>query len=403
MSLSFFSIIHRLLPLLAITLYVAALTVGSFTGGLWAALGIGGALLMYVGTWIAQHKLPRVDPTITLFVFVFVIIVALLNLYAVSPSVSGRALLQQISILAPLVLLSSAQVQKNIQSPQFFPLVVVAAFVGALALAMEYSLGSPLLHFVKGAQVSVKEYNRGVTYLVGMTLPLVAYLWLTNRRWAAVALVITLFIPAILTESRTTKFALIFGLMTIAAGKIAPVFVRYCLIAVLVSLLALPFLVTNIFVHHPSWTSHLPDSWQHRSEIWDYMSYRIFERPWLGWGIGSSHLLPYQDPHGATYVFVKSVASHPHNVIIQLWVELGVLGLALGMFFALLMLFRASRLPTQLVPFALGTWVAVLCICLVGYDFWNDSLLSFIAMTALTFRLLVRQVSTNNTATDKRS
>lgn len=383
--------IRRFLPLFVTFVYVLAVTVGTFTGGLWAIAGIGGSLLIYAGTGFVQKKPPPLDSNLVLFVVLFFIVVALLNGQAFSPGVSWHFLLQQLSIIVPLVLLSSSTVQGHLYSRHFFPILVAATCAGALSLGIEFALGAPLLHLVKGVNASITEYNRGVSYLMGMTLPLVAYLWLSNRRWEAIIFVAFLFIPASLTESRATKMALILGILTMGGAQFSPLLVRYVLTLFLFSLLLLPFVVTDIFLHHPTWTSCLPASWQHRTEIWDYMSYRIFDRPWLGWGIGSSHLLTYQYPHGADYIFVKQGAGHPHNVIIQLWVELGIPGLILGFSFALLMLQRASKLPAKFVPYALGTWMTILSISLVGYNFWNDSFFAFIAMTVFLYKLLVHE------------
>ena len=76
--------------------------------------------------------------------------------------------------------------------------------------------------------------------------------------------------------------------------------------------------------------------------------------------------------------------------MIQLWVDLGLSGVALGLLFALLMLYKASRLPPPIVPFALGAWVAAWSISLVAYDFWTDFFFALFALTSLAFGLLAQ-------------
>ena len=124
-----------------------------------------------------------------------------------------------------------------------------------------------------------------------------------------------------------------------------------------------PFAAQKIFLEYRDFVEHLPRSWEDRTEIWDYMSYRIFERPLLGWGLGASPTLPFAKPNGAFYhCRVWDNAPHPHNAILQLWVELGLPGLALGIIFAILVLQRIGRLNPRLVPFAFGAWVAAYCL-----------------------------------------
>ena len=123
-------------------------------------------------------------------------------------------------------------------------------------------------------------------------------------------------LPITLTESRATRAAFLLGFIATIAAFIAPIIARRTLAVLLVASAALPFCVMEIFLNHHTWFEHLPPSWQDRVEIWDYMSYRIVERPFLGWGLGmgSSRLLPYLLPHGQLYRFVDTEAANPHDV-----------------------------------------------------------------------------------------
>ncbi len=61
-------------------------------------------------------------------------------------------------------------------------------------------------------------------------------------------------------------------------------------------------------------------SWGVRLDIWRFAGGKILERPWQGWGIDASRVWP-------------EVEMHPHNAVLQLWLELGVVGAALGALF----------------------------------------------------------------------
>ncbi len=382
----------RIFFILALFMYVMAVTVGIFTGGLWGIVGIWCSLLLYFGIWALERGHPPLPKNIVVSVLTVLCILALLDTQASSPDVSWHMLLQEATIMIPLALLFSPRVIAHIDKPDFFLVVSMAAAIGATLYNLEFGLGFPLLHIWKGPLASVTEYNRGASYFAVFSFPLMAYWWITGKRWQAILFTGLMVLPVLLTESRATRLAFFMGGMVTIIAHSFPNLTRRSLIYILLFLLTLPFMVTAVFIHHPEWIDTLPPSWQHRVEIWDYMSYRIFERPWVGWGLGSSHLLSYAQPHGMTYQYVKSAASHPHDAVIQLWVEVGIPGLILAASAAIALLQKASRFASPIIPFALGAWTAALCISSVAYSFWDDSLFSLFAMTMLAFIILARQL-----------
>jgi O-antigen ligase len=379
--------LQRSLPTLCLLIYVCAVSIGTFTGGLWASLGIGGALLMYGGTCLIEHKRPSLNTNFTSFVGIVILAIGLLNFHSAFPSV-WHSWAQLITILIPLSLLFSPDIQAHIFHPRFFSYVSLFASIGACALGLELALGCPLLHFVRGINASATEYNRGISYLIVFAFPLMAYLWKANRKWVLALFIFILLIPTSLTDSRATRMALILGLATTVLSFIAPLMTRRGLALLLLASVLCPFAVTTVFIQYPDWIDKLPPSWHHRVEIWDYMSYRIFEHPFLGWGLGTSSQLAFEQPHGDLYQYVKMAAPHPHNFIIQLWVELGLIGLILGFTFALYILHKAALYPSTIRPFAFGAWVAAWSISLVAYNFWTDSLFAMFTLTSFAFILL---------------
>ena len=66
-------------------------------------------------------------------------------------------------------------------------------------------------------------------------------------------------------------------------------------------------------------------SWSQRIDIWTFAVARSLEKPWWGWGYESSRN------------FMPIIPDHPHNMSLQAWLELGVVGLILvSAFWALL-------------------------------------------------------------------
>ncbi|MBY0428002.1 MAG: O-antigen ligase family protein [Alphaproteobacteria bacterium] len=367
------------------------MTLGTFLGGSWASLGIGSGLILFLGIWAFERGHIPINKHIIYSVLGVLAVMVLLDTQSTSPNVSWHILLQEVTIMIPLALLFSPRVIAHIDTPNFFPVVSAAAAMGAFAYGLEFEAGFPILHAMKGMTASVTEYNRGASYLAVFSFPLMGYLWIKGLRWQAVTFTALMLIPVMFTESRATRLAFFLGLAITISAHILPNLTRRGLIGLLTLLITFPFIITTAYIQHPQWVADLPPSWHHRVEIWDYMSYRIFEKPWLGWGLGSSHLLPYALPHGLTYEYVKQAASHPHNAAIQLWVELGIVGLAMSAIIAVTLLQKAARFASPVIPFALGTWAAALCISSVAYSFWDDSLFSLFSMTMVALIILSKQ------------
>ena len=104
-----------------------------------------------------------------------------------------------------------------------------------------------------------------------------------------------------------------------------------------------------------------PRSLIHRVAIWQFAAERIAERPWLGWGahasrhIGIRHSAELPEsvremarPFGSdaeqlAFFEVNILPLHPHDGMIQAWLELGVLGAVLGAALAVIALFAVLR------------------------------------------------------------
>lgn len=375
---------------------VGAVTLGTFAGGAWAALGIGSGIILFIACSLAKGRPAAIPARLMVIITLILLGFCALNLQAAYPVVSWLSTLQEATIFIPLALLFSPDVFTRSQHPAFFRILTFAALAGIIAIGAELALGGPLLHLIKKTGASLSEYNRGVSYLALFSFPLLAHLWLSGQRKLALLFFVALLFPVSLTESRATKAALLVGLGSTALAMFFPAATRWLWSGILCALTAFPLVITGLFLHYHAWLERLPPSWFCRTEIWDYMAYRIFERPLLGWGLGSSYLLPFQEPHGQLYTCVNAPAGHPHNIITQLWVELGGIGLIIGIAALLWLLHATRKLGKELAPFALGAWVTAFVISLVAYSFWDDSLFAAFALTSLAFVFLQKRFAAHS-------
>ena len=403
-------LLARVLSILTLLVFVVLGTFGAFSGGMWGGVGIGLAIILYLGTFVLDRRWPQVPREFLLLALGTLGVIVLLNLGSSNPHQSWYDTLRLTTIFLPLILLSAPAVRERSNHDHLFLAAMLATYVGAFALGVELYLDAPVLHMARGAYEPLTQYNRGISYLILLAMPVMAAIW--NRPLARLhgvfniaaekmvpfaIFVAALLFPAGLTESRTAKLALILALFAIVLAYQAPRIVYWCLNALVVLLIGWPFAVQKLFTAYHERLNQIPASWQHRAEIWDYLSYRIMEHPWFGWGLGTTKFLDFQNPNGALYTFAVKNAPHPHNVVIQLWVELGLPGLVLGIAFALLTLRQASKLSPHIAPFAFGAWIAALCLSLTAFNFWTDSMFSAFALTGFAFAMLDRRLKEEKT------
>jgi len=130
-----------------------------------------------------------------------------------------------------------------------------------------------------------------------------------------------------------------------------------------------------------------------RLEIWDYMTARVFEHPIRGWGLLNAKYLPIHPDELARYSYTDARGIYPHNQWLELWVELGALGAALGLVLAVLLLRRVRLLPECLRPFGYAAFASAMTVASVNYEVTTDSWWCALAASAVLFSILGRLVA----------
>ena len=119
-----------------------------------------------------------------------------------------------------------------------------------------------------------------------------------------------------------------------------------------------------------------------RMEIWDFLGAKILQKPFLGWGmdVTPSFTLPADNIY-----FRHEHVLHPHNAALQLWVELGMIGVMIGIAFLAMTLSRLSNIKDN--SFMLAAFTTITAISLTGYGLWQGWWLCLIFLTVVLFRL----------------
>jgi O-antigen ligase len=361
-------------------------TLGMISGGAWAGITIGGAVLLAISVGLEEGRFGVPDKNISLFVGAFLVIGTLSALISPFPEVAFHTNLKLGGVFVPLLLLTVPAVQKAgvrfVSENQ-----TVLGYLMLLGLVVLFGF-MVFVGQTEGVEsMSMSKTNRAVSYALLLSLPFLA-LAVRQRSLAAWGILFLMAVVLVFTRSATTQVALLGGGGTFLVARYWPSLVGRLIGAGMLASLGWPFFARYLIDSYQGVLSKLPPTLAARVEIWDYMSYRLSESPLLGYGLGVSHKLGWVEPNGYLYQFTVSQASHPHNAVIQSWVELGVVGPVLGGVACFWLLRKVQRLDSWLKPYV---WAALACayiLLMAAYSLWTDSLWGALALTGLTFNLV---------------
>lgn len=304
-----------------------------------------------------------------------------------------------IAVLGLLGLAQLAETDRTDVWQRRFALALVLSFAAlALLLLQELltrgGLQAWLIGLAKGEPtdwVPNRTIRSGVFVTLLLWPSLLAACWLTKRQpaWQRAGLPLLLFgigaLAAYASPQVNAKLALagggtVFVLVWLGGHIVTRLLGGLAILGVL----ALPFAMllwfdaSSIIADYPT----LHYSAKHRLHVWEFVVQRYAERPWLGWGIDAARILPGADaklPSGG-----ETLPSHPHNGILQYWLELGILG---GLLLALaqaaiwrgLSLPGLSRLGRATAAAAYGTMVVYF---LASFNSWHSWWAGMLAASA---------------------
>lgn len=220
--------------------------------------------------------------------------------------------------------------------------------VGMLIVLEEtFTAGAVARVLLEGVRDRPETYS---AYLSAGPALMSCVLWLCfafARRWAgppAVAIVAAAFVAIGLRAGAGAAVAgVCIGLGVLALVRLAPgAGARLVRIGIVAAILLMPVLpwASNKGEWLRDLTAGAAYSASHRLEVWSFTAERIADRPLFGWGFDAARAIPgggeRLDPArdlGVTGTGIRGKAVrmplHPHNGVLQVWLELGLVGAAL--------------------------------------------------------------------------
>ncbi|WP_161625013.1 O-antigen ligase family protein [Paramagnetospirillum caucaseum] len=315
-------------------------------------------------------------------------------LWAIDPreALAGAAK-QALSTIGGLILVAAALDLDQKDRRRLAWYLMAGSLAGAALLTAEYLTDRGISSLIAKAKhrplVGIKSpLNRGATILILCTATCMAQFRHSKPRWPLVVSAIAL-LAMFSSDSLSTRLAALTGL---AAGAIVMAWPRRGIHLVIAAVAALwivaPIGAANMPSPHYTfqhWT-WLPLSSHHRTTIWGFTGSHIAEKPIIGWGMEASRQLPGADDEVQLWrtfdngqprlgITESMLPLHPHNGILQIWLELGVFGALLAGAFLVRVLAGIDRLDSADRTgraIACGIYCAALTIGTTSYGIWQS-------------------------------
>jgi exopolysaccharide production protein ExoQ len=142
----------------------------------------------------------------------------------------------------------------------------------------------------------------------------------------------------------------------------------------------------------------IPFSAEHRIKIWEFTTEKISQKWFGGWGMNASKDIP----GGQRILYAKSgldygkaLPLHPHNTILQLWLELGLPGiimyLGLGVFiFVSAVNHKRSKFESSMI---IGQFITILVIANLSFGVWQAWWMATLWLSAALMVMVLKTVS----------
>lgn len=307
---------------------------------------------------------------------------ALSSLWAVNPGMASEQSTKLVLIF--LTILALQRLAPPLERPAHRYGAAVGIALAALILIAELSTDGILRQYVYGPNPAYM--NRCVVTVSLLMWPTLALTTGAYRHWARAGTVALVVAAVALSSSESALLAIAAGLlvtgMALVSNRLA---VAGVIVVSTAAFIAMPMTVQVIadLAAETGVETLIDLSSQRRLEIWAEFSRIALVKPVFGWGLESSRYFGVIDVPGV--VWSIGPVHHPHNPILQIWVELGAIGVVLAGLVMVGVILSVSGLPGRRRSFAYGAITATLAISSVSHGAWQSWWICLLMLIAALF------------------
>jgi hypothetical protein len=144
----------------------------------------------------------------------------------------------------------------------------------------------------------------------------------------------------------------------------------------------------------------------HRLVMWSYVKEKIIEKPMLGHGFFSSRNIANEHLITTNKTNYQLISLHPHNNILQIWLELGLIGLTIFFVFIKFLLkkiYLIDKYNHKVATVSLISFFQIFIIGHLSYGFWQSWWLSIILINFILYSLLFKKIELGELPLDSSS
>ncbi len=310
-------------------------------------------------------------------------------------------------LMIGLILMTGLLFLSSLRSIDFTPhlylpvLLAMPLAIGGLIVAYEHMNGFPVLQWVTDRLPNdpwlTNRYNRTEVFLAVSFIP-VLWLVLHSALHKKMKLPLALFLCAGVgsalwhANSQTAQLCFLVGiaayLLWYPGQKILWAF---CAVLLSGLILLAPWLAIYAYQWVPDQLEHGTifqiASIPHRLVIWHFVATEALQHPWIGNGLEAVRFLASDEP----MKFVNSThVLHPHNSVLQIWVEFGALGAILLTGFTVMIWRKIGQAPRTHQKLLVSVFAGCGALSLTGFGFWQSYQLGLFLYAASLCLLCLR-------------
>ena len=314
--------------------------------------------------------------------------------WTIDPAMTARGLIEGLPEL--VFALATAAALPLVARRDDFSWLLVGLLGAAMLIVFENRAGMPL-HALVRARGEAWDLKRSAIPPALLLWPAVAYWVARGQRLVAAGLYASAIVGVVFSHSGAPGFALGSAAGAYVLARFAPRLAigLFCLIfALLLAVAPWTGTVASRFLPASVENALSEEHAAHRVRIWNAFESRLYDHPILGHGFDASFKVSAAPRPGGIPPEADNgvmLDNHPHDIFLQFWVELGLLGGMATAGVAAFVLQRLSGLNREAMAARLALLASVVAIGLVGLSAWQPWWLASIAAAMIWFDLLDRE------------
>ncbi len=294
---------------------------------------------------------------------------------------TGRAASQLVElVLTLLVFVAAIACLRGRTRRSDVNLIPIGAAFAAITLAAEFVPGSPVA-WLTGSRGPDRESQRAAMLLTLLVWPAIASLRTQGRHWLGALLAVVTALSLWLVRDLVVIAGFIAGALTFAAAVWRPRAATAGVGATAIVMLVLSPLVGWMMARYGGFL--LPREGDDLVGIWRDVTHSLPSHLFAGFGFDSSGALE----RGTSRVLLGS----PRNAALQVWLELGLIGVALACAAIALAMRGLGAIDDKSRPAALAVASSAGVMMFAGLASWQNWWLTSVGLTVITLAFLSRQ------------